>query len=99
MKLVYATGTPRSLEFAVAARRDALPKGAQVLAVCDGERFDGRLDGSTFDRMTDQEYYTLQTLIAEARRAERKASLLRTRGALAPFRSLIRRLLGNPARA
>jgi hypothetical protein len=94
MRLVYATNTPRHFEFAVAARPDALPSGAQILAVCDGQQFEGRLDGSAFDRMTDEEYYTLQTMIARARRDERRRSFLHARRALAPFRTAFRRLLG-----
>ena len=99
MRLIYATGTPRQLEFAVAPAHSALPAGARVLAVCDGEHFEGRLDGNTFDHMTDQEYYTLQSLISEARRSELRTASVRAASAASGLRHLVRRLLGAPANA
>ena len=89
MKLVYATGAPRNFEFAVAARRESLPKGARVLAVCEGGRVEGHLDGLTFDRMTDEEYYAFQATVADAKVQE--ASVSRP-GRLS---SLFRRLAGR----
>lgn len=67
MTLVYATGEPRSLEFATAASRN-VPAGAKVLAVVEGGRAAEFLDEQTFERMSDEEYYALQRLINEARR-------------------------------
>ena len=90
MRLVYATGTPRQMQFAVAAAPTALPVGARILAVCDGERVEGRIDGNTFDRMTDEEYYTLQSLISDARRNELRGATAHTHG----LRQLLRRLVG-----
>ena len=74
MKLVYATGTPRHFEFAVAAGSDSLPAGARVLAVCEGACVEGHLDGLTFDRMTDEEYYAFQATVADARVQETSAA-------------------------
>ncbi|MFL6231198.1 MAG: hypothetical protein ACJ741_20680 [Pyrinomonadaceae bacterium] len=68
MTLVYATGQPRSLEFATAASRRLVPGGATVLAVVDDERAVAMLDEQTFERMTDTEYYELQGLINSAQR-------------------------------
>lgn len=96
MRLIYATGTPRQLEFAVAPAHAALPAGARVLAVCDGQRVEGRIDGNTFDGMTDQEYYTLQSLISDVRRSELRAA---PAAAASGLRHFVRRLLGAPAGA
>ena len=68
MTLVYATGQPRSLEFAAAASRRLVPAGATVLAVVEEGRAVEFLDEETFERMSDEEYYALQGLINEARR-------------------------------
>jgi hypothetical protein len=89
MKLVYATGAPRNFEFAVATRRESIPSGARVLAVCDGDRVEGHLDGLTFDRMSDEEYYAFQATVADARTQE--TSVVRRNG----LARLLRRLLGR----
>jgi hypothetical protein len=70
MRLVYATGRPRSFEFSVASGPLKLPAGARVLAVCDGTATDTRLDEQTFGAMTDEEYYTLQALISSTQSVE-----------------------------
>ncbi|HEX5709373.1 MAG TPA: hypothetical protein VFX96_18875 [Pyrinomonadaceae bacterium] len=70
MRLVYATGRPRSFEFAVASGPLHLPAGARVLAVCDGPAIDSQLDEQTFGAMSDEEYYTLQALISSLQSAE-----------------------------
>ena len=71
MRLIYTTGAGRKrMEFAVVRQGDALPAGARVLAVCDGTRTVRRLDEETFRAMTDEDYYEMQALIAEAQEAE-----------------------------
>lgn len=90
MRLIYATGSQRQLEFAVAPGPAAVPRGARVMAVCDGGRVEGRIDGNTFDGMTDQEYYTLQSLITDARRSELRGS---PNAAGRGLRQLLRRFL------
>ena len=72
MTLVYATGEPGFLEFAIASNRGLLPKGATILAVTDGERLTELLDEHTFNRMTDEEYYELQGIINHVRQSERQ---------------------------
>lgn len=71
MTIVYATGGPRSFEFAVAHDRRKVPEGAAVMAVCDGPSTTKLLDDDTFERMSDEEYYELQGVIADAGRDER----------------------------
>jgi hypothetical protein len=68
MTLVYATGEPRSLEFATAGSRRFIPDGATIFAVVDAGRTVELLDEQTFARMSDEEYYELQGLINSARR-------------------------------
>lgn len=70
MTVVYATGQPRFFEFATASGRDSLPAGAFVVAVCDGERTTEFIDEATFERMSDEEYYELQGIIAEVKSRE-----------------------------
>ena len=91
MRFVYATGAPRNFEFSVAGRREALPYGARVMAVCEGDRVEGHLDGLTFDRMTDEEYYAFQATVADAKRQE--VSGARAGRSLLP--RLLRRLTGR----
>lgn len=89
MRFIYAVGRPSQLEFGAASRPDRLPRGAKVFAVCDGARTEDRLDEFTFARMSDAEYYRLQSLVAAAREREAR----RPRG----FRGLLGRLFGFTA--
>ena len=72
MTLVYATGEPGYLEFAIASNRSLLPLGATILAITDGERTTELLDEHTFNRMTDEEYYELQGIINHVRQSSRQ---------------------------
>ena len=95
MKLVYATGRPRTFEFAVASGPLHLPAGARVLAVCDGSLTDTKLDEQTFGAMTDEEYYTLQSLIASLQTTEAaRPNTQKTGGGVAePLRRFFRRVV------
>jgi len=68
--LVYATGTPRDLEFHLAQDRKALPQHATVYAICKDGRCDESLDEYTFSTMTDVEYYEFQACVNQAQRIE-----------------------------
>jgi hypothetical protein len=71
MRLIYTTGAgQKRMEFAVVRQGGAVPEGARVLAVCDGLRTVRRLDEQTFRAMTDEDYYEMQALIADAQAAE-----------------------------
>ena len=87
MQVIYATGQPRMLEFAVADRRQAVPAGATVLAVCDGDRLVSQLDEDFFAAITDGEYYTYMALLRDA--AEREKKRPRDRHAATAVRRLI----------
>jgi hypothetical protein len=63
MRIIYATGRPRSFEFGTANEHGQLPSGAIVLAVAEGSSLSEHLDEDIFARMTDEEYYELQELI------------------------------------
>lgn len=95
MRLIYTTGGPRQMEFAVVSGQHAIPTGARVVAVCDGERTVRRLDEETFRAMTDEDYYTLDGLIADTQQAEasRPRDGARERRA-GTFRGIISRALG-----
>lgn len=97
MRFVYATGRPRSFEFAVATGPLRLPQGARVLAVCDGAATDTRLDEQTFGQMSDEEYYTLQALISSTQRDEsaRPAATSAGPGEAGTLRRFFRRVAGR----
>lgn len=75
MQLVYATGRPRQMEFGIASSPNLLPTGAEIYAVYEGARADRRLDEHTFVAMSDEEFYTFQSLAIAAEQNEaRRAS-------------------------
>lgn len=75
MRLVYATGRPRFMEFDIASTPDRVPAGARVFAACTAERADEHLDEQTFGAMSDEEFFTFKLLVHRARQleAERRA--------------------------
>lgn len=94
MRLIYTTGGTRRMEFAVVSGSGPLPAAAEVLAVCDGPRTVRRLDEQTFRAMTDEEYYEMHALIADAQAAEAARRPARA-GDTGPLRRIIRRALGR----
>ena len=72
MRVIYATGKPRYLNFAVAERREAVPAGAILFAICTATRTMENLDEDLFEAITDEEYYTFRALITEAEQFERR---------------------------
>ena len=94
MRFIYGLGRTRDMEFEVAFRREAVPEGAEVYAVCDGALTVWQLDEHAFAAMTDEEFFTLRDLIRESERAEAADAPDAPRG----FASLLQRL-GRRARA
>jgi hypothetical protein len=72
MKVIYATGEPRYLDFAVTNNRSAVPAGAILLAICTGEKTMENLDEDLFNALTDEEYYAFRALVNEAEQLERR---------------------------
>jgi hypothetical protein len=92
MRFVYATGKARKLEFAVAPRREAIPEGAEVFAVCDGVLTVHQLNVRALN-MTDEEHSMLQGLINDSQRAEAASAHLVTFPDASLLRRLVRRVL------
>ncbi len=81
MQLIYATGQPRNMEFAVANSAATVPADATVLATCTRDAEVEHLDDHTFATMTDAEFYSFRSLVntvrrLESRRAERAATAM-----------------------
>ena len=95
MQVIYATGKPRLLEFAVAEQRQAVPADAIVLAMCDGDRLVSQVDESLFAAITDGEYYTYMALLRDA--VEREKKRLRDRRAATTARRFFNWLSGLAA--
>jgi hypothetical protein len=72
LQIVYATSTPRFLEFYLTDKREAVPAGATVFAICTNDRTIENQDEDLFNAITDEEYYQLKAMINEAERIETK---------------------------
>lgn len=72
MRVIYATGEPRYLDFAVTNNRSLVPAGAILLAICTTEKTMENLDEDLFNALTDEEYYTFRALVTEAEQLERR---------------------------
>ena len=72
MQVIYATGRPRDLNFALVNGREAVPAGATDFATCDGDRLVSQLDEDLFAAITDEEYFTYMALVREAAELEKK---------------------------
>lgn len=70
MRVVYATCSPRRLEFYLTDRREAVPAGATVFAICTEDRTIESQDEDLFAAITDEEYYALRQMVTEAERLE-----------------------------
>lgn len=66
MQVIYATGEPRYLDFAITNNRSAVPSNAILLAICTAEKTMENLDEDLFNALTDEEYYTFRALVFEA---------------------------------
>ncbi|HWT01939.1 MAG TPA: hypothetical protein VN256_16950 [Pyrinomonadaceae bacterium] len=72
MRIVYATCSPRHLEFFLTDRRESVPAGATVFAICTGDRTLENQDEDLFAAITDDEYQTLRRMVCEAERLEQE---------------------------
>ncbi|MBD0326247.1 MAG: hypothetical protein ICV68_07445 [Pyrinomonadaceae bacterium] len=70
MKIVYAMCSPRQLDFYLTDRREAVPPGATVFAICTNDRTIENQDEDLFAAITDEEYFTLRRMVNEAERLE-----------------------------
>jgi hypothetical protein len=72
LRIVYATGSPRSLEFHLTDTRRAVPQGAHIFAICTGGQTIQNQDEDLFESITDEEYYTVRRMVSEAERVEKE---------------------------
>jgi hypothetical protein len=77
MRVIYATGQPRNLVFAVTGRREAVPSGAILVAICTATRTMENLDEDLFNAITDEEYYNFRALVNEAEQLEKLGQPIR----------------------
>lgn len=70
MQIVYGTHDTRFLKFYLTDKREAVPPGATVFAICVGSRTIENQDEETFSAMTGEELSTLRSMINEASRLE-----------------------------
>lgn len=75
MKIVYAMCSPRQLDFYLTDRREAVPAGATVFAICVGERTIENQDEDLFAAISDEEYFTLRAMVTKAEQQEGKRRL------------------------
>ena len=98
MQLVYATGQ-REREFEIAVATDGLPEGARVYATCTAEGACESVGETTFQTMSDEEYYALKARVREARERAAQTGAGRCAGpeARRAGRGLLARLFGGVA--
>jgi hypothetical protein len=70
MKIVYAMCSPRQLDFYLTDKREAVPSGATVFAICTPERTIENQDEDLFAAISDEEYFTLRAMVNEAEQLE-----------------------------
>ncbi len=72
VKVIYATCSPRQLDFYLTDSREAVPAGATVFAICTEDRTIENQDEDLFASITDEEYYALKQMVNEAERLEQE---------------------------
>ena len=95
MRVIYATGQPRNLDFAVTDNRAAVPAGAVLFAVCTAERTIENLDEDLFNAITDEEYYSFRALVNESERLEKLRQPMRRSALELYFEQFFRWLCGR----
>jgi hypothetical protein len=70
MRIIYATGDPGALEFAITDSREAISSNAIVFAVCSEERSLTIQDEDLLDTMIEGERKTFQILLRTVREME-----------------------------
>lgn len=95
MQVIYATGQPGMLDFAIAEQRRAVPDGATVFAICAGDRVVSQVDERLFAAISDVEYYNYMALLRDALKREKRR--LRDRNAATTVRRFVNWLSGPPS--
>lgn len=93
MKIVYAMCSPRQLDFYLTDKREAVPTGATVFAICTGERTIENQDEDLFAAITDEEYFTLRAMVNEAEKLEAQSQHAAAHGVGQTLGKFFRRLL------
>lgn len=75
MQIVYATGQPRGMCFAITEHSECVPPNAVVYATCRGEELEEHLDEDTFNAITDEEFFQFKALTYQARKREMSRQL------------------------
>jgi hypothetical protein len=96
--MVYATGQ-REKDFRIAGAAEELPAGARVFATCTAEETSEAVGETTFQTLTDGEYYAFKARVREARERAARAGATRCAGpeARRAGRGLLARLFGRRA--
>ena len=92
MQVIYATGEPGYLHFAIAEQRRAVPAGARVFAICKGDRVVSELDERLFAAISVVDYYDYTAVLREA--LAREKSRLREPNAATMVRRFLNWLSG-----
>src|SRR3954468_10892949 len=99
MHIVYATNSPRFLEFYLTEKRESIPEGATILAICAGDCTVENQDEDFFNAITDEEYFTLRQMVSQAELLERAREPNRKDATQSPllrfFCSLLKLTLGE----
>lgn len=93
MKIVYAMCSPRQLDFYLTDKREAVPTGATVFAICTGERTIENQDEDLFAAITDEEYFALRAMVKEAEQLETKRQSTADASVWQMIRNFFRQLL------
>ncbi|HUQ33348.1 MAG TPA: hypothetical protein VM095_14600 [Pyrinomonadaceae bacterium] len=72
MRIVYAINGPRRFEFHLTDNRRSVSKDATIFAICTKDQTIENQDEDLFELITDQEYYTVRQMVAEAERLEKE---------------------------
>jgi hypothetical protein len=70
MQVIYAIGRPGHLDFYSDDKREAVPAGAIIFAICTATKTIENTDEDLFDAITDQEYFTMKQMVYEATKCE-----------------------------
>jgi hypothetical protein len=92
MKIVYAMCSPRQLDFYLTDKRDAVPAGATVFAICTNDRTIENQDEDLFTAISDEEYYTLRAMVTKAEQLESSSPRAVTPGLVQRFVNFLRSL-------
>jgi hypothetical protein len=78
------------MEFGITTNPNMIPTGAEIYAVYEGARADRRLDEHTFIAMSDEEFYTFQSLASVAEQNEARRTGAAGGGLFDKLRRLLR---------